>query len=867
MQPANANTTERTLYIASSGGGGHNSAIEALISRDQDNAKMLHVPCKRKKQSGLAITQGSSLMHMFPSMVQEFVCDKSNIPQLPTASVLKTEVSRLLARQTGENDIPKARFYVDHLLDVLPDGYACAALWNVLQREDRTPEIRKLINYQPRVEKKTYALVKDFYLQRLQAQVETGTPITKVVCTQALNLNAIADAVLEYNKWFADKKSAQLKQLRARAQEQSRAIQNFRGQGFELEQARQQLTQIEARIIALRTSAPVYIDLYVTDVLTDGAVHFLGSFKRLSPEQKSVINCHAVNLSALLQRDAQLKQNFSDFHAQIDIDPHANPLLRAAFRQAACESANITTVTQQNKTVQHDIATTSRVATVMLGSQAGPASLSYAAQFGELGFDKVFVCGGDKFAEQVAKLQQQYPQCEIIALPHQPDTAIKQLFERSDALVIRGGGLSTMERLARRSQKPQQVFFHTPHNYHGTKSTGILWEDGNIAYSKDHIEAGSVCSNTDPNQFIFDFLISQARMKYDEKRAAAKVSAIRKLGSAENFNSQLISLLINMSPEYAKRFKICVSADLLGYLSLQDGYRFQTLTNTNPLSLPNDVNKVLLLLLELHQQKDTITEAYSSDVVDSLNEALLYHCHRYFSAAEIHTAIDSFKNQLRDDLQTILINYHCDHFNELKYAQNQYWREHSNPQGSDGIAAKQTLIHFENLIHAQPWHLGFLGGLRYLLIGKRSQALPRTLTKVSKRIAKAAQQEQKNNDALVQLQAKMHRVEFQVEEYKKLALQDDYTEQASAKLKQAQEQLGQLRKQQHSLIKKKSSQPYWQDALKDVSAILQKSQKKSSRFSFRHQLTQLFYNKWAAKLSKQVEPPTSIEPNISRIVP
>lgn len=448
------------LMIGSSGGGGHNSAINGVRSYLQAEYKgevefQTHQPRKYdardldKTVLGRRIKQGLSYVSGNTNSAQFFrwvIRNLTSYPVIPGRSDLEVEVESLAKKNS------KPRHYIDMLLDACPAGYESAAIWNVLQRKDKTTMLLRSVAQQQSTDSVIYAEVKQHYLDKLTKAEAAGKPFTEVISTQVMALGALCDAVIEYNK-TAKKK--------------------------------------------------IYIHQYMTDLPTIGAVHFFNSLNALNQRQRQQIRLYGCGLNQKVAGD--FLQGANDYKGIYEIPPDQNPMVRPGFKDASrslhdkfnddvkvgfldYKKVNDKWV-EQKAVASKAITVGERVASIMLGSQASDDTVEYVKSLLDSGFDKIFVFGGlnDNIYGRIEEIIAGYPQDQqqqmrekIIRLGNQSDREMMPIMTRSNAVVIRGGGLSVMEQMAMQHNPCQSVFIHHPDQASSQLTSGIAWEDENV---------------------------------------------------------------------------------------------------------------------------------------------------------------------------------------------------------------------------------------------------------------------------------------------------------------------------------------------------------------------------------------------------
>jgi len=463
----------KPLMIGCSGGTGHNSAIEGIatsIRGSEASAKTIFVdyqPVKAEdrvaSKESKQIYMGISVMHapVFGYAVQSVV-DRTQYPVLPTKAEIEQEVTSLSSKQKP------TRTYIDMLLDVYPGGFESAAIWNVLQKQDETATLRKLIALQENSDTDNYQTVRKHFYDQLVAAAEKKEPFTEVMSTQAMSLPALCDAVAEYNTWCE--------------------------------------TQ--------RLTAPrVFVHQYMTDLATKGAVHFFNPLSRLTPSQQEQMQLFGVNCDSKIMDHFFPKSPSHDkghyFNKVEAVDSAENPMVRAGFKDPQYDNSEkfskevqLTfkdakgTIQDENK---HTIQADEKIASIMLGGQGGNDSYKYIENLLQTGCEKVFVFGVQNNQTVQAAIQQlidsnPHYQGKIISLANQDAEQIAALMSRSNVVVTRGGGLSVMEQMAMKHSQEQSIFIHHADSEAHELTSGISWEDANVDALIEHLTTKEVYS-------------------------------------------------------------------------------------------------------------------------------------------------------------------------------------------------------------------------------------------------------------------------------------------------------------------------------------------------------------------------------------
>lgn len=497
----------RPLLIASSGGGGHISAILGLISylkaaclhcefdtytpkqapkRDNPKAKVVKV--------GAHVTNQEGYFSFISTNVIQPLFKQTPLPVFPTLSAIYEEVQRLESTQ--------ARPYLDMLLDIYPSGYEYAAIWNIHQKEGYIEDLKKMIAYQPEADKLNWKASKTYFSELLDKAVLEGRPYTEIISTQVLSIPALCEVVYHYNQRY-------------------KTIQNI---------------------------PKLYIHQYFTDLPTKGATHFFRSLNNIKLRHKSQMILYGVGLNNKIIQSELLSS--TAYHKLVDIPPNANPMVRPAFKKNSNSlhdsferSCKITFKAYEyidgepvdlNYIDEISISPKSKVASITLGSQACCDTLSYIHDLLTEEIDKIFVFGGyknhiypylDEIVTKIASIYdnktkkalsdhaqsynefREYLKKKIVVLGHQDDKNTQSILTRSDIVIKRGGGLSVMEEMSLLHHPDQIILIHhaDADSVTSEPTSGISWEDENTNTLIQYLrKKGLFVKKTTPRLFLKD---------------------------------------------------------------------------------------------------------------------------------------------------------------------------------------------------------------------------------------------------------------------------------------------------------------------------------------------------------------------------
>lgn len=435
----------RPLILASSGGGGHLSAAQGLIETFQTQATihLSHYPHTFRSDRRFSIGRtlltkgiaGCTKPVVGPLLKALLSCFK--LDYLPDIATFQKALHQL-------DDLPSAttRAYLDLLLDIYPAGHEFAAIFNALQAHDEARAIRQAVQSQYYSDCLHHRLTSRALLRYLTEQMNKGQPYTEIISTQPQALQALCQTIIRYNQTFQH--------------------------------------------------MPITLHQYVTDLPTSGATHYLNALNRLSDAHRQQIHLILIAEPASVLTHFPLKspQAFRGIHC---LSHKNNPMIKAGFKSdtlsrytAREQTLELPLLTPQGLSFTYRIDPHERVLSLMLGSQGGFAMLDYLIQLLQhtASYDHLFLLRGNNEAidASVAHLRTQYPTFKghIHCLGMQSDRELAPLMTRSDTVILRAGGLSTMEQLALPTSPHKHLLIHHPHpTPTGKLSTGLSWEDDN----------------------------------------------------------------------------------------------------------------------------------------------------------------------------------------------------------------------------------------------------------------------------------------------------------------------------------------------------------------------------------------------------
>ena len=180
------NDRRRPLFLSSSGGGGHISAIRAIIEDHLEEPPMLQIKNNWKRNVFLDFILWVVQKFVFIKSFIKFITNLFSLPALPDTTLFQEEIGRLsVPYQDNGNELIE-RQYIDVLLDICDDGFYQCAYWNVFQKQDDVKNLKKLIDFQHYNERRNHQKIKTSILSYLIAAKNKGEPYTEIVSSQPL---------------------------------------------------------------------------------------------------------------------------------------------------------------------------------------------------------------------------------------------------------------------------------------------------------------------------------------------------------------------------------------------------------------------------------------------------------------------------------------------------------------------------------------------------------------------------------------------------------------------------------------------------------------------------------------------------------
>ena len=524
----------RPLVIASSGGGGHIAAAKGIVDelKTRDNTDImshkatlyhsrLSNPIRSVLRGILYATRFKFIGNAWEWIHEQMI--GSNV--LDYDSFWK-EIGYL---QDGSLRTPQ-RPYVDLLLDTYSFGYEMAAIFNALQRRDKTHALLETVSKQAIADNIHYQFIKSRIIGLLKTQAETGRPYTTIISTQPQSLGALCDAVAWYNESYLVSHNQTRLTIRNQINALDEKISDLHSKllvppatMFDwlnliwinyvvLFFAKREWNALQKATLQQGDNElkPIRIEQYMTDLPTSGAIHFSSALEKLTPSQRA-----SIDLYCLGQPHQELENKLQGMTI-IQLSTDNNPMLRAAFRDTASlesfasdEHDCVLTFKQDEELCARNIPARAAVASVMLGSLGGDASASYILPLLQKGYTHIFLFGAkgnESIHHVIAGLTESQKQC-LVCLGNQDDKIIAPIMTRSHCVITRSGGLSAMEQMALPVIEKKQVLIHHKDPELGSTAltSGLPWEDGNADCMIAHLEGrGARVKKTSPSHVSED---------------------------------------------------------------------------------------------------------------------------------------------------------------------------------------------------------------------------------------------------------------------------------------------------------------------------------------------------------------------------
>ncbi len=525
---------KRPLLIASSGGGGHIAAAKGIIDelKTRDDTEIishkatlyhnrLSNPLRSVLRGILYATRfklvGNAWEWFHEQMIGSNVLDYDSFWK---------EIGYLQDNSLRTPERP----YIDLLLDIYSFGYEMAAIFNALQRRDKTQALLETVNKQAISDKIHYQFIKSRIIELLKTQAETGSPYTSIISTQPQSLGAMCDAVIWYNESYLVSHNQTLLKIRNQINALDEKIADMHSRllvppatTFDwlnliwinyvvLFFAKREWNALQKAKMRQGDNVlkPIRIDQHMTDLPTSGAIHFSSPLEKLTTSQRANIDLYC------LGKPHQALESQLEGINIVHLTPDNNPMLRAAFRDTASlesfasdKNDCVLTFKQDDELCERNIPAGAAVASVMLGSLGGDATASYILPLLQKGYTHIFLFGAkgnESIHNVIAGLTELQKQC-IICLGNQDDKTIAPIMARSHCVITRSGGLSAMEQMALPVIENKQVLIHHKDPEPGSieLTAGLPWEDGNADCMIAHLEGrGAHVKKTCPSKVSED---------------------------------------------------------------------------------------------------------------------------------------------------------------------------------------------------------------------------------------------------------------------------------------------------------------------------------------------------------------------------
>ena len=401
---------ERPLVIASSGGGGHIAAAKNIMACHQLRNHEVDFPDHEPPKKTLELKVSQTLLYILMYLSNNPLLRVFNyifqIPNLPTMDLVSQEISDIVKKNSS------AKFI--ELMDAYDEKYEFIAIFNCQQKQGLTKDIKKSINMQWIMDWNHRDVVRVYFLEKLTAAYNDGNPYTSLINTQAQGIAGLCDAVIEYNAWLANEANH-------------------------------------------NQHLPIKIEQYITDLLTPGATHYTTPLNKLSDVQAKQVTVHYVNHSSDCRQ--WIKNRSIGLSG---IAPKDNPMVCSSFK-----NKEITPI--------DDIQDNDKVMVISLGALGGGTAPS---DYLQAILDNqnlsitipnhicVFRCDDGRYDSELTRLANEL-KCKLHIMPKQSEDVVANYMKRADYLIIKPGGITTMNVMSMIQHDPaktRQIIFHKPEN-------------------------------------------------------------------------------------------------------------------------------------------------------------------------------------------------------------------------------------------------------------------------------------------------------------------------------------------------------------------------------------------------------------------
>lgn len=575
------NNKIRPLVIASSGGGGLIMAAQTIINnykaiygdRVEFNTHAAKLESDHSATLLGAIVRIGIWVMSLPWLGNIFR-DFNNwlgLNNLPERRYFNEEIQKLNDKRKDDQGNRTQSEYIDMLLDIYPAGYQICAIFNALQANDNMKDMAKTVNKQFLVDLYNYVDVKKTIFNILKMAAAENKPYTELMCTQPMSLAAMTDAVIEYNTQIVDKRNSMINSLTEKVANYEARIQNFKevindknvwriykiwasiSLFFEKRILNKEKRKLESLGEHLET---VKIKQYMPDLATPGASHYFDALNKFSKKQREQMELFVV---APLDNSLSTLNHKEQFSSIIKLAPDINPMLRNAFKQTDLLQEYLNTEFEHTIEVAGEpdevkIPGNIKVASIMLGTLAGNATVDYIKPLLASGYGKIIIFRGNNLNIDKRIESEFSPQDKerIVLLGTQGDAQIAPIMTRSQCVIIRCGGLSITEQMAMPLLYDKRILIHHSDRIEGKElSTGLPWEDENANcliefIKKNRGNTNAIAKKTYP---AYDQIMSDLNPENDEEDEYGYSYIVGQLSgknnkhgiSATGFNNSLLN--------------------------------------------------------------------------------------------------------------------------------------------------------------------------------------------------------------------------------------------------------------------------------------------------------------------------------------
>lgn len=529
-------TTRRPLVIASSGGGGLLMAADSIIkyykeeNPDSEFEQYTARLYKEESNDFIALILRIGLWFLSLPFLGNFfrrLNDYFELYNLPQKDAFDEGIRTLNNGRIDADGNGKKYEFIDMLLDVYPSGYEICSIFNTLQLNDNIKDMEKTIRQQSFADWYNYYPVKRYILNLLIKSQKNVKPYTEIICTQPMSLDAITDAIIEYNKKIVDAKNAEWDNIQNNIsyyQEKISILQKeiqspdtwqfvkwFKKLSLFFYQKLLQDQKDRSKTHGGKELEQVHLKLYMPDLATTGSCHYFEPLNKFTPEQRGLVELYAV---APLENSLSKFEHHEGFKKIVCLDKENNTMLRKAFKKTEELKKYLDTSVEhifhvKGEPKEFSIEPKAKVAAIMLGSLAGNGTVKYIRPLLDAKYQQIIIFRGTN-KDIDAYINENFSDEErqkIICLDKQDDDQIAPIMARSNCVVTRCGGLSIAEHMAIPMLPDKRFLIHHSDATNITDDNlriGLPWEEGNADCLIKYVEKNrgntyAVATKTFPN--------------------------------------------------------------------------------------------------------------------------------------------------------------------------------------------------------------------------------------------------------------------------------------------------------------------------------------------------------------------------------